>query len=64
LQRAGSTDAVAETHQELAFDIGTAREVVSRRLKRFEAQGLVALERGRVRILDRNGLSALTSAEI
>jgi CRP/FNR family transcriptional regulator len=64
LQRAGSTDAVAETHQELAFDIGTAREVVSRRLKRFEAQGLVALERGRVRILDRSGLSALTSAEI
>ena len=64
LQRAGPGDAVAETHQELALDIGTAREVVSRRLKRFEAQGLVALERGRVRILDRGGLSALTGAEI
>ncbi len=64
LQRAGTNNAVAETHQELALDIGTAREVVSRRLKRFEAQGLVALERGRVRILDRDGLSALTSAEI
>ena len=64
LQRAGSDDAVAETHQELALDIGTAREVVSRRLKRFEAQGLVALERGRVRILNRGGLSALTGVEI
>jgi len=62
LQRAGGTDAVDETHQELALDIGTAREVVSRRLKRFEAQGLVALERGRVRILDRGGLSALVAS--
>lgn len=61
LQRAGSNDNVEETHQELALDIGTAREVVSRRLKRFEAQGLVALERGRVRILDRSGLSALVA---
>ena len=64
LQRAGKDNSVAETHQELALDIGTAREVVSRRLKRFEAQGLVALERGRVHILDRDRLSALTGAEI
>lgn len=63
LQRAGKGDSVDETHQELALDIGTAREVVSRRLKRFETQGLVALERGRVRILDRGGLSALTGAD-
>ncbi|MGE0857211.1 MAG: Crp/Fnr family transcriptional regulator, partial [Hyphomicrobiaceae bacterium] len=63
LQRAGSSDSVAETHQELALDIGTAREVVSRRLKRFEHQGLVALERGRVRILNRGGLSALVGSE-
>ncbi|MCB1521737.1 MAG: Crp/Fnr family transcriptional regulator [Hyphomicrobiaceae bacterium] len=63
LQRAGSSDQVEETHQELALDIGTAREVVSRRLKRFENQGLVALERGRVRILDRSGLSAITASD-
>ncbi|MFN3867991.1 MAG: Crp/Fnr family transcriptional regulator [Hyphomicrobiaceae bacterium] len=63
LQRAGKDDSVAETHQELALDIGTAREVVSRRLKRFEAQGLVALERGRVRILDRLGLGAIVGSE-
>lgn len=63
LQRAGKDDTVAETHQELALDIGTAREVVSRRLKRFEAQGLVALERGRVRILDRLGLGAIIGSE-
>lgn len=50
---------VAETHQAIAHDIGTVREVVSRRLKRFEAAGLVALERGRVRILDPGSLAAL-----
>lgn len=63
LQRAGSDNSVLETHQELALDIGTAREVVSRRLKRFETQGLVALERGRVRILDRTGLGAIIGGE-
>lgn len=62
LQRAGRDDVVPETHQELALDIGTAREVVSRRLKRFEVQGLVALERGRVRILDRAGLGTLVGS--
>lgn len=53
LERAGAGDVVAETHSELALDLGTAREVVSRRLKRLEMEGAVALERGRIRILDR-----------
>lgn len=53
---------VAGTHQAIAHDIGTVREVVSRRLKRFEAAGLVALERGRVRILDADRLAAVSAA--
>jgi len=36
------------THQELASELGTAREVVSRMLKSFENQGLVRLGRGEV----------------
>ena len=36
------------THQQLAAEIGTAREVVSRHLKAFEKRGWVALGRGRV----------------
>ena len=63
LQRASQEDVVPGTHQELALDIGTAREVVSRRLKRFETQGLVAIERGRVRILDRAGLGSIIGGE-
>ncbi len=36
------------THQELAVELGTAREVISRLLKDFERQGRVRLARGRV----------------
>lgn len=48
------------THQVLAAEIGTAREVVSRKLKRFEADGLIRLVRGRVEILDRENLEVLS----
>ncbi len=45
-------DGVIEaTHQHLAVELGTAREVVSRLLKEFERAELVRLERGRIRIL-------------
>ena len=39
------------THQELANEIGTAREVVSRLLKHLEIEGKVSLERGSIKIL-------------
>lgn len=41
------------THQELARDLGSAREVVSRMLKEFERQGMVELGRGRITLLNR-----------
>lgn len=43
---------VSATHQALAAELGTAREVVSRRLKEFETRGWVALHRGNVAVLD------------
>ncbi len=39
------------THEKLAIDIGSSREVVSRILKNFEKKGIVALERGKIRVL-------------
>jgi CRP/FNR family transcriptional regulator, anaerobic regulatory protein len=39
------------THQELAKEIGTAREVVSRHLKRFEESGSISLGRGTIQII-------------
>ena len=46
-------------HQELAVELGTAREVVSRRLKQFESEGWIRLSRGRITVSDRNGLQQL-----
>jgi CRP/FNR family transcriptional regulator, anaerobic regulatory protein len=42
---------VQATHQEIAFQIGTAREVVSRLLKSLELSGKVELLRGKIKIL-------------
>lgn len=49
------------THQQLAVELGTAREVVSRQLKRFEREGWVRLGRGNVHVLDAEALSSLSS---
>lgn len=49
-------DELALTHETIAKDLGSVREVVSRLLKSFESGGLVALGRGRIAIRDRGGL--------
>ncbi len=42
---------IETTHQQLAGQLGTAREVVSRLLKQMEKEELIAMERGKIRIL-------------
>lgn len=44
------------THQELANELGTAREVVSRLLKEFEHHGWVKLHRGWIEVTDKTSL--------
>ncbi len=44
------------THQDIAFELGSAREVVSRVLKDFEHRNLIFLKRGTIHILDQKGL--------
>ncbi len=44
------------THQELASRLGTVREVVSRNLARFRAEGLLRIQGHRIYILDRAGI--------
>ena len=43
---------IRATHQALADELGTAREVVSRILEHFEADGLVRLRRAHVEVLE------------
>ncbi len=44
------------THAQLARELGTTREVISRILKEFEHQGCVRLERGRIHLESEQGL--------
>lgn len=59
LDESSKTGAVEATHEEIAKYVGSAREVVSRMLKSFETQGLVALSRGSIRVTDRDALKKL-----
>ncbi|UCV07511.1 Crp/Fnr family transcriptional regulator [Dechloromonas denitrificans] len=47
------------THQQLADELGSVREIVSRLLKGFSAQGLVTLGREQLSIVDRAGLQKM-----
>ena len=49
------------THQQLADELGSVREIVSRLLKGFAAQGLVGLGREQLTIVDRAGLQKLAA---
>ena len=53
------SDVLPVTHEVLARDAGTAREVVSRLLKQFQADGLVRLTRGKVEIIDAGRLGKI-----
>lgn len=50
------TDKIVVTHQGLAEELGTAREVVSRILKDFEKKGIIKLKRGVIFIQDQEAL--------
>ena len=50
---------VSATHQTLADELGSVREIVSRLLRTFEDRGWVDLGRERIHIVDRDALAAL-----
>jgi len=50
---------VAATHEALATEIGSAREVVSRHLGVLAREGLVQLARGHIRVIDADRLGQL-----
>lgn len=58
-QKKTGSSVLSMTHEQIAKYIGSAREVVSRMLKYFEEEGLVALSRGKIRILDTRELEML-----
>jgi CRP/FNR family transcriptional regulator len=52
---------LALTHQSLADELGTVREIITRLLRRFEREGWVELGRSSIRIRDSAALRALAS---
>lgn len=61
LTKFADNQSILTTHQELASELGTAREVISRVLKDFEHRRLVRLERGIIHPVDLSGIKRLSS---
>ena len=57
--RLENTPELRITHEKIANHMGTAREVVTRMLRYFQGEGLVALTRGTVTLSDPKALEAL-----
>lgn len=62
LELADDDGELHRTHQSLAAELGSAREVVSRGLARFAERGWVETARGRLRLLDRAAIAACAGA--
>jgi CRP/FNR family transcriptional regulator len=52
------------THQDIAIELGTAREVVSRQLKEFERRSWVVLRRGQINVIDKDALRRLAHGKL
>jgi CRP/FNR family transcriptional regulator len=59
LNQCDARQRVDTTHQALASELGSSREVISRLLKELELQGKLELQRGSIRLLDRAALREL-----
>lgn len=62
VELARGTGVVKATHQQLATELGTAREVVSRQLQEFGRRGWISASRGQVTIEDPSALKSFASA--
>ncbi len=58
LERSPASGLLRITHQQIAGELGSSREVISRILEDFSAQGLLEVSRGSIRIVDREALQA------
>lgn len=61
LELAGATGELAVTHQELASELGTAREVISRQLNEFQRRGWISSGRGHLEIVAPDALRNLAA---
>lgn len=53
-------DIIKSTHQNIATELGSAREVISRQLKELESKGYIKINRGNIEIKDVSALEEIT----
>lgn len=56
LQQGRGAGPISITHQQIAAELGSSREVISRLLESLESEGLIHRARGAIEVLDRAGL--------
>lgn len=59
----GHDKEVSATHQQLASELGTAREVISRILSDFQKRELILQSRGRIALVNKDALRKIADAE-
>ena len=57
-ERLAQSDVLLITHQEIAAELGSSREVISRILEDFSALGMINVTRGTITLLDRESLQS------
>lgn len=55
----GRNQTISVTHEQLAVELGTAREVISRLLAELRRMNLVVLKRGKIEVLDADALKKM-----
>lgn len=58
----GGDKEISATHAQIASELGTAREVISRVLNDFQKRGFIAQSRGRIAIVDKAALRTLADS--
>lgn len=64
LTLSNDTSEIAATHQKLAVELGTAREVISRQLVEFQRRGWIELTRGKITLLNKIALVKLAKPNL
>lgn len=61
LERANTAGHVDATHQQLANELGSAREVISRQMTEFQRRGWISAQRGSIELANRTALRQLAA---
>lgn len=62
LNQCNDNNTLTSTHQNIATELGSAREVISRQLKELESKGLIKISRGNIEIIDVPALQGIANS--